>query len=221
MEKSGEKMEAVTDFIFLGSKITADGDYSHEIKRLLLLGRKAMKKTRQHIKKQRHCFANKGLHSQSYVCFSSHAQMWELDHKEVWEPKNWCFSIVVLEKTFESPLDCKKIKPVNPKGNQPWLVIVRSAAEAEAPIFWLPDAKRWLIGKECDAGKYRRPKEKGWQRMRWLDRGTSSVDMNLSKLWEIAADRGAWPAAVTGLQSVGHDLATKQQQQQQQSSLVI
>jgi len=158
--------------------------------------KESYEKTRQHIKKQRHHFANKGLHSQSYGFFSSHAQMWELDHKEGWEPKNWCFPIVVLEKTFESPSDCKKIKPVNPKGNQPWLVIVKSVAEAEAPIFWLTDAKSWLTGKELDAGKDQRPKEKGWQRMRWLDRGTNSVDMNLSKLWEIVEDRGTWHAAV-------------------------
>ena len=126
-------MEAVTKFIFLGSKITVDSDCSHEIKRCLLLRRKA-DKPRQYIKKQKHHFADKGLHSQSYGFASSHVRMWELDHKEDWEPKNWCFKIVVLEKTLESPLDCKEIKPVNPKGNQPWIFTGRTDAEAEAPV---------------------------------------------------------------------------------------
>ena len=142
---------------------------------------------------------NKGPSSQGYGFSSSHVCMWELDYKESWVLKNWCFWTVVLEKTLESPLDCKEIQPVNPKGNQPWLVIVRSIAEAEAPIFWLTNAKSWLIGKELDAGKDQRPKEKGWQRMRWLDKGTNSVDMNLSKLWEIVEDRGSWHAAVTSV----------------------
>ena len=105
------------DFIFLGSKITADGDYSHEIKRCLLLGKKAMINLEQYIKKQRHYFANKDPSSQSYGFSSSHVWMWDLDHKESWMPKNWCFWTVVLEKTLESPLDCKEIKPIHPKGN--------------------------------------------------------------------------------------------------------
>ena len=98
----GEKMETVRDFIFLGSKITADGDHSHEIKRLLLLGRKAMTNLDSVLKKQRHNFADKGPYSQSYGFSSSHVWMWELDHKEGWAPKNWCFQILVLEKTIES-----------------------------------------------------------------------------------------------------------------------
>ena len=119
----GEKVEAVTDFLFLGSKFTADGDSSHEIRRWLPLGRKAMTSLDKWVKKQRHHFANKGLYSQSYGFSSSHIWMWELDHKEGWVPKNWYLLTVVLEKTPESPSDCKEIKPVNLKGNQPWIFI--------------------------------------------------------------------------------------------------
>ena len=116
----GETMETVTDFILGGSKITADGDCSHEIKRHLLLGRKAMINLDSILKKQRHYFANKGSSSQSYGFSSSHLWMLELDYEESWALKNWCFWTVVLKKTFESPLDCKEIQPVNPKGNQSW-----------------------------------------------------------------------------------------------------
>ena len=104
---------------------------------------------------------NKGLSSQSYVFSSSHVWMWELDYKESWVPKNWCFGTVMLEKTLESPLDCKDIKPLNPKGNQSWTFIGRTDAEAEAPILWPPDAKNWLIGKDPDAGKDWGREEKG------------------------------------------------------------
>ena len=114
-EVDGETMETVTDFIFLGSKITADSDSSHEIKRRLLLGRK---QPRQHIKKQRHYFANNGPSSQGYGFSSGHVWMWELDSEEGRVLKNWCFWTVVLEKTLESPLDNMEIKPINPKGNQ-------------------------------------------------------------------------------------------------------
>ena len=112
-------------------------------------------------KKQRHYFANKGPSSQSYGFSSSHVQMWELDHKEGWMLKNEFFQTVVLEKTLESPLDCKQIKPVNPKGNQSWIFIGRTGAEAEAPILPLPDQKSCLIGKDPDAGKEWRQEEKG------------------------------------------------------------
>ena len=142
----GETVEAVRVFIFLGSKITADGDCSHEIKRRLLLGRKAMTNLNSTLK-TRHYFADKGLSSHSYGFSSSHVQMSELDHKESWCLKNWCFWTVVLEKTLESPLDSKEIKPVNPKGNQSWIFIERTNAEAEAPILWPPDVKSWLTGK--------------------------------------------------------------------------
>ena len=108
---------------------------------------------RQCIKKQRHYFANKDPSSQGYGFSCGHVWMWELDCEESWVPKNWCFRTVVLEKTRESPSDCKEIKPVNPKGNKPWILIGRSDAEAEAPILGPLDAKNWLIGKDLDARK--------------------------------------------------------------------
>ena len=122
--------------------------------------KKSYDKHRQCIKKQRHHFAGKGLYSQSYGFSSSHVQMWELNHKESWAPKNWCFWTVVLEKTLESPLESKEIKPVIPKRNQSWIFIGRTDAEAETPILWLPDAKNWFIGKDPDAGNDWRQEEK-------------------------------------------------------------
>ena len=101
--------------------------------------------------------------------------MWELDYKESWALKNWCFWTVVLEKTYESPLDCKEIKPVNPKGNQQWIFIERTDAEAEALILWPPEAKNWLIRKDPDIGKDWSGERRGWQRMRWLDGITHSM----------------------------------------------
>ena len=171
-------METVTDFIFLGFRITVDGDCSHETKRCLLLGRKA-DKPRQHIKKQRHHFAHKGLSSQSYGFSSNHLWMWELDHVESWALKNWYFQTVVLEKTLERPLDSKEIKRVNPKGNQLWIFIGRTDAEAETPIFWPPDGKSWLTGKALMLGKIEGKRRRGRQRMRWLNSITDSMDMNL------------------------------------------
>ena len=108
---------------------------------------------RQHIKKQRHYFANKGLSSQGYGFSSGHVWMWELDYKESWAPENWCFWTVVLEKTLESPLDCKELQPVHPKGDQSWMFIGRTDVEAETPVLWPPDAKSWLIWKDPDAGR--------------------------------------------------------------------
>ena len=116
---------------------------------------------RQHIKKQRHYFANKGPSSQGYGFSSGHVWMWELDYKESWVQKNWCFWPVVLENTVESPLDCKEIQPVHPKGNQSWVFIGRTDVEAETPILWLPDAMSWLIWKDHDTGKDWRQLEKG------------------------------------------------------------
>ena len=123
--------------------------------------KKSYDQPREQIKKQRHYFANKGPSSQTYGFSSSHVWMWELDYKECWVPKNWCFWTVVLEKTFESPLDWKEIQPVNSKGNQSWVFTGRTDAEVEAPILWPPDAKTQLIGKDPDAGKYWRWEEKG------------------------------------------------------------
>ena len=116
---------------------------------------------RQHIKKQRHYFANKIPPSESYDFFLHHVWMWELDYKERWAPKNWCLWTVVLEKTLESPLECKEIKPVNPKWDQSWIFIGRTDDDAEAPILWPLDVKTWFIGKDPDAGKDWRRKEKG------------------------------------------------------------
>ena len=127
----------------------------------LLLGRKVMTNLESILKSRDHYFANKGPSSQSYGFSSSHVWMWELDYKESWAPKNWCFWIVVLEKTLESPLDCKEIQPVHPKGDQSWVFIGRTDVEAETPILWLPDAKIWLIGKDPDAGKDWGQEEKG------------------------------------------------------------
>ena len=160
-QMDGEKMETVTDFLFLVSKINADSDCSHEIKRSLLLVRRAMTNLDSFIKKQRHHFADKGPYSQSYGFPMSHVRMWELDNKEEWAPKNWWFLIMVLEKTLESPLDSKEIKLVNPTGNQSFISIGRTDAEAEAPILWPSDSNSQLTGKDPDAGKDWRQKEKG------------------------------------------------------------
>ena len=156
----GKQWKQCQILFFWGSKITADGDCSHEIRRRLFLGRKAMKNLDSD-KKQRHYFADKGLSNQSYGFSSSHAWMWELDHIDSWVLKNWCFWTVVSEKTLESPLDCKEIKPVHPKGNQSWIFIGRTDAKAEIPILWPPDAKNWLIGKDPDAGEDWKQEEKG------------------------------------------------------------
>ena len=156
----GETVETSSDFIFLGSKLTADGACSHKIKRCLLLGRKAMSNL-DSILKSRHYFANRRLSSQNYDIFSGHIWMWELDYKENWELKIWCFWTVVLKKTLESPSDCMEVQPVHPKGNESWIFIGRTDAEAEAPILWSPEAKSRLIEKDPDAGKDPRQKEKG------------------------------------------------------------
>ena len=120
---------------------------------MLASWKKSYGTSRQHIKKQRKYFANKGLHSQSYHFSNSHVWMWELYHKEGWPLKNWCFQIVVLEKTLESPVGCKEIKPVNPKGNQPWIFTGKTYTEIEAAIIWQSDAKSSLTDKNPDAGK--------------------------------------------------------------------
>ena len=152
---------------------------------------------RQHIKKQRHYFANKGLSSQGYGFSNSHVWIWELDYKASWVQKNWCFWTVVLEKTLEIPLDSKEIKPVNPKRNQPGLFIRRT--DAEAPIFWPPDVKSWLTGKEPNAGKDWRQEEKRVTEDEMVDGITDSMDMTWSKLQEIVKDREAWHSAVCGV----------------------
>ena len=157
MGKEWKQSEA----IFLGSKITAAMKLKYTCPRKQSYG-----PPRQHIKKQRHYFANKDLLSQGYGFSSGRVWMWELDCEEGWAPKNWCFWTVVLEKTLESPLDCKEIQPVNPKGNQSLIFIGRTDVKAETPILWPPDAKNWLIGKDPDTGK-------DW---RW-EKGTTEDEM--------------------------------------------
>ena len=138
---------------FLGSKITTDGDCNHEIKRHLFLGIKAMITLDSILKSRDITLPTKVCLVKAMGFFSSHVWMWELDCKESWAPKNWCFWTVVLEKTLESPLDYKEIQPVHPKGEQSWVFIGRTDAEAETLILWPPDANSWLIWKDSDAGK--------------------------------------------------------------------
>ena len=208
----GEAVETVTDFILGGSKITADGDYNHEIKRCLLIGRKVMtnldsifgerngdplqysclenprdrgdwwaavygvaqsrtwlkrlsssSSSRQHIKRQRHSFADTGPSSQGYGFSSSHVWMWE-DYKESWALKNWFSWIVGLDKTLESPLGSKGIQPTHPKGNQSWIFIRRTDTEAETPILWPPDVKNWFVWKDWswDRLKVGEGDDRGW-----------------------------------------------------------
>ena len=146
------KQQQILSF-FLGSKITVERDCSHETKRCLLLGRKAMTNLDKVLESRGTTLLTKVCIVKAMVFPNLFVQMWELDHKEGWGPKNWCFQIVVLEKTFESPLDGEEIKPVNPKGNQSWPFFGRTKAEIEAPILWAPDGKSRLIGKDPDAGK--------------------------------------------------------------------
>ena len=166
--------------LFWVSKITAHGDCTHEIKRRLLLWRKAMTNVDSILKSGD--ITNIGLSSQSFDFSSSHVWMWELDYKESWLLKIWCFWTVVLEKTLESPLDCKEIHPVHPNGNQSWIFIGRTDAEAEPSLFWPSDAKNWLIGKDPDAGKDWRQEEKETTEDEMVGWHHDSMDMSLSKL---------------------------------------
>ena len=190
------------------SQISVDGGFSHEIKRCSLEGK--LWQTRQHIKKQRHHFANKGLYSQSYGFSSHHEQVWKLDHKESWVLKNWHFWTLVLEKTLEKPLDCKEIKPDNPKGNQPWIFIGRTDAEAEAKLLWSSDAKGQLIRKDPDAGKDWGQEEKG------DDRGWDGWMASQTRWTWVWVNSGSWwwtgrhgVLRFVGSQRVGHDWATE------------
>ena len=216
MQIDGETMETVTDFIFLGSKITMDGNCSHKIKRHMFPGRKAMTNL-DNVLKRRDIrditLLSNILYSQSYGFSSSHKWMWELDHKEGQVLKNGCFWIVVLE-TFESPLDCKKIKPVNCKWSQHWIFIER--ADAEAPIFWWPNARNWFIRKHLILGKV-------WERLKagreCVYRGWDGWMASLTQwTWVWATSKRWWRTGKhdvlhsMDLQIVKHDWVSEQQQ---------
>ena len=203
-------MKTVRDFIYLlSSKTTVGGDRSHDIKKCLLLWRKAIANLDSILKSSDITLLTKVYVVNTMIFSSSHVWMWELDYRESWAPKNWCFWTVMLEKTLESPLNCKEIKPINSKGNQSWIFIGRTDTEAETPILWPPDAKNWLTGKDPEARKDWRQEEKwmtGWD-------GWMASSTRWTWVW---ASFGSWgltgkPDVLqsVGTQRVGHNWATE------------
>ena len=161
--------------------------------------KKSYDQPREYIKKQRHHFTNKGLSSQGYGFSSGHVWMWESDHKESWMPKNWCFWTVVLEKTLKSPLDCKEIQPVHPKGDQSWVFFGRTDANVETLILWPPHAKSWLIEKDSDARRDWGQEEKGTTEDEMVGWHHQLDGHEFEQAPELVMDREAWCAAVHGV----------------------
>ena len=194
----GETVKTVTDFIFFDCKITAACDCSHEVKMHLLLGREAMTNLDSMLKSR-----GEQRSSQSYGFSSSHLWRWDLDCIESWAPKNWCIWTVVLEKTLESPLNCK-VKPVHMKGNQSWIFIGRTGAEAETPVLWPPDSKSWLIGKDPDAGNDWRQEKKGTTEDEMVGWHHWHNEHEFEQALELMMDTEAWRTAVHRV-AVRHD----------------
>ena len=205
----GKQWKQWQTLLLRGSKVTADGDCSHEIKRCLLLRRKVMSNLDSILKSRDITLATKVRLVKAMV-FPVVMYGCKLDYKESWVPKNWCFWTVVLEKTVESPLDCKEIQPVHPKGNQYWVFVGRTDVEAETLILWLPDAKCWLIWKDPNVGKDWGQEKKG------TDRGWDGWMASLTQWTWVWVDSGSWwwtgrPGVLQfmGSQRVGHDWATE------------